>query len=203
MTGDRWADLIFYALVLMMVLSALFSRRVPLKNLVRMLLAWVLIFAVGLVLVSQRDRVGDLWSRVSSELVERNQTVVGNEVRIRMAADGHFWASATIDGVNRRMLIDSGATRTALSVGTAAAAGVDLESSPFPAILNTANGRITARTATVEKLQLGGITATDLAVVVSPAFGDIDIIGMNFLTELRSWRVEGRTLILNPNKIAN
>ena len=39
----------------------------------------------------------------------------------------------------------------------------------------------------------------DLAVVVSPAFGDIDVLGMNFLSRLKSWRVEGQTLILTPH----
>ncbi len=200
MTGDRMADVLFYGALLLLPLSALFSRRLPLGQLLRMVLSWVVIFAVGLVLVSQRDRVADLWSRASGALTEQNQTVVGDEVRIRMSADGHFWANAVIDGVKRRMLIDSGATITALSVGTASAAGLDLERSPFPAILNTANGRVTARTATVGRLELGGITARDLNVVVSPAFGEMDIIGMNFLSRLGSWRVEGRTLILNPTK---
>src|SRR3546814_2940963 len=45
---------------------------------------------------------------------------------------------------------------------------------------------------------LGGITARDLKVVISPALGDIDVLGMNFLSQLASWRVEGRTLILVP-----
>src|SRR3546814_543678 len=31
-----------------------------------------------------------------------------------------------------------------------------------------------------------------------PALGDIDVLGMNFLSQLASWRVEGRTLILVP-----
>src|SRR3546814_12173135 len=45
---------------------------------------------------------------------------------------------------------------------------------------------------------LGGITARDLKVALSPALGDIDVLGMNFLSQLASWRVEGRTLILVP-----
>ena len=40
---------------------------------------------------------------------------MGEEVRLRMAPDGHFWADVRLDGVERRMLIDSGATITALS----------------------------------------------------------------------------------------
>jgi aspartyl protease family protein len=50
----------------------------------------------------------------------------------------------------------------------------------------------------VRDLKLGDIVARDLPVVVSPAFGDTDVLGMNFLSQLKSWRVEGRTLILTP-----
>jgi aspartyl protease family protein len=103
-----------------------------------------------------------------------------------------------MDGVDRRMLIDSGATTTAISAGTAHAAGLDLESSPFPVVLNTANGTITAKTATARSISIGSITVRDVNVVVSPAFGDTDVIGMNLLSKLASWRVEGRTLILTP-----
>lgn len=128
-----------------------------------------------------------------------DQTVVGRETRIRMAADGHFWARVTLDGVPRRMLIDSGATVTALSTRTAQAAALDVRNSAFPMILNTANGQISAQTATVRELRLGDIAARGLGVVVSPAFGDTDVLGMNFLSKLKSWRVEGQTLILEPH----
>src|SRR5438105_13457548 len=36
----------------------------------------------------------------------------GSEVRIPMARDGHFWARVSLNGVERRMLVDSGATLT-------------------------------------------------------------------------------------------
>jgi aspartyl protease family protein len=31
----------------------------------------------------------------------------------------------------------------------------------------------------------------------------MDVVGMNFLSRLKSWRVEGRTLILTPNHPQN
>jgi aspartyl protease family protein len=35
--------------------------------------------------------------------------------------------------------------------------------------------------------------------VSAPGLGSLDVLGMNFLTKLDSWRVEGRTLILVPH----
>jgi aspartyl protease family protein len=36
-------------------------------------------------------------------------------------------------------------------------------------------------------------------VVTSPGLGNLDVLGMNFLSKLDSWRVEGRTLVLVPH----
>ncbi len=69
----------------------------------------------------------------------------------------------------------------------------------IPIWLSTANGMISADGATVGELRLGNIVARRLAVVVSPSFDKIDVLGMNFLSRLESWRVEGRTLVLVPH----
>jgi aspartyl protease family protein len=126
------------------------------------------------------------------------QEVVGREVRIRMSGDGHFWARAKLNGVERRMLIDSGATMTTISPNTAATAGVEASAGLAPILLRTANGVTKAETGTLDEMRLGPITARDLKIVVAPGLGDVDVIGMNFLSKLQSWRVEGRTLVLVP-----
>ncbi len=192
MTGDRAAQFALYAVMLILPLSALLARRTPLKPLFKMALAWSAIFAAGLLIASQRDRLSGL------KTLFADQQVSGTETRIRMAEDGHFWADVDIDGVRRRMLVDSGATTTALSSATARAAGLDSNDSPFPVIISTANGDVSARTATAKRVTIGTITATDLGIVTSPSFGDTDVIGMNFLSKLGSWRVEDATLVLTP-----
>lgn len=126
------------------------------------------------------------------------QQVAGDEVRIPMSADGHFWADVRLNGVPRRMLVDSGATVTALSQATADAAGVADDKTLVPVMVRTANGIVQARTGLLETMELGPISAQRLRVVVSPTLNGVDVLGMNFLSELESWRVEGRTLILTP-----
>jgi aspartyl protease family protein len=199
MTADAVPNVGLYTVLLVLPVAALLARRVPVGRVITMLLAWVAIFAAGVFLVTQRALIDPYWRRAAAMLQLDDQQVVGKEVQIRMAADGHFWARATIDGVTRQMLIDSGATVTAISSNTAAAAGLDVHRPALPMILRTANGTISARTASIGDLKLGDIVAHDLPVVVSPAFGDTDVLGMNFLSQLKSWRVEGRTLILTPH----
>ena len=197
--SDTTGNVIFYVLLLVLPLSALFARRLPLGRVAIMALAWIGIFATGLVVVGIVKQNQWLISGTRTLFYGPDQSVVGSEVRIPMADDGHFWAHATINGVERVMLVDSGATVTALSTTTAANARIDLDGMAQPAVVSTANGNVTGRSATIASLKVGGITATDLPTIVAPEFGDQDVLGMNFLSRLKSWRVEGKTLILTPN----
>jgi aspartyl protease family protein len=192
----EWQPLALYALGGALVLILLF--KLPyIGRLIRALFTLGLL-ALCLFLLVRHAPFDPTLSGVARWLGLERQAVVGQEVRIPMARDGHFWAMVTINGVERRMLIDSGATITALSTATAETAGIAPEESPVPVILQTANGSVRAATGRIDRLTLGGITATGLPVVISPALGRIDVIGMNFLSDLQSWRVEGRTLILVP-----
>lgn len=188
-----------YLLLLVLPISALIARRVPFVRVLTMLATWGALFALLAFVVAQREKFDPYFARVASVLHLSGQEVVGQEVRIRMSPDGHFWANATIGGVTRRLLVDSGATVTALSADTAKSVGLRVERPLFPVLIQTANGQVSAQTATVAELTLGNVVARDLPVVVSPAFGDTDVLGMNFLSRLKAWRVEGQTLVLVPH----
>jgi aspartyl protease family protein len=193
-----WLRIALYALGAALVLMLLF--RLPVVGRLLRFVVSIGLAALAIFLLIQQAPYHPELARLAGGLGLDSQEVSGREVRIRMAADGHFWADATINGVRRRMLIDSGATITAISESTARAAGVEGSAGPVPVVLKTANGLAPARAASVEELRLGNILARDLKVVVSPAFGDMEVIGMNLLSKLASWRVEGRTLILVPHR---
>lgn len=195
MNQPQIPDIIWYILVLVLVLSALTARRLTFGQVLRSLVGWLLIGAIAYVVIDRRQQLSD-WA---AELGLGDQSVEGGTTRIRQSVDGHFWASVEINGVRRRMLIDSGATTTALSPATAEAAGVDVGGG-LPVLLNTANGTITAQRATIDRLAVGNLETSALDAVVAPNFGGLDVIGMNFLSRLGSWRVEKGVLILEPAK---
>lgn len=192
-------DALLPLLLILVTLSILSGVRLPLLPTLARLGSLATAALVLILLTGQRDRFEPHLSRLLAPLKQDGQAVEGGEVRLRMASDGHFWATVRLDGVERRMLVDSGATVTALSERTAAEAGLKRPKVAAPMLIRTANDTVTARTAQVEELRLGAITARDLGVVVSPAFGDVDVLGMNFLSRLKSWRFEGRTLVLTPH----
>ena len=199
MIPDLGGTNVLYFLLAGLIVAAVIGRRMSVVRTLTTLVVWGVLGAILVMLIQDRGRFDPYVAKIAGLLQTDRQEVVGKEVRIRMARDGHFWVRARIGGVERRMLVDSGATVTALSEETAAAAGIVVQETPFPVVLRTANGMVNAQTGTIPELRFGTIVARELAVVVSPAFGDVDVIGMNFLSRLKSWRVEGGTLILTPN----
>jgi aspartyl protease family protein len=194
----EWQQIALYAGAAALALIIL--QRIPfVGRIVRFALSFGLLAFCIFLLIQQSPYDPNL-ARVAGGLGLDRQEVVGKEVRIRMSSDGHFWANVRMNGVKRRMLIDSGATVTAISEATAKAAEVDRNPDLVPVVLRTANGLAQARTGTVDKLSVGSIEAKALKVVISPALGDMDVLGMNFLSELASWRVEGRTLVMVPHE---
>ncbi len=191
----EWQHAAVYAIGAALILILL--QRLPfVGRIIRFFISFA-VLAFALFLLFQQAPYQPTLARIAERLGLDNQSVTGKEVRVRMSPDGHFWVDATVNGLKRRMLIDSGATVTAISRQTAGAAGVDTAMGLAPVVLHTANGAAPARTGSIDELRVGNIVAKNLKVVSSPGL-DLDIIGMNFLSELESWRVEGRTLVLVP-----
>jgi aspartyl protease family protein len=137
-TSPEWQHLALYALAGALLLGLV--MRLPVVGRVVRLLFSLALAAFAFFLLLQQAPYEPHLASLASKLGLDKQEVSGGEVRIRMAGDGHFWADASVNGVKRRMLIDSGATVTALSVETAAAAGV----APSPARCRWCFGRRTA-----------------------------------------------------------
>lgn len=180
-------------------LAVMLLQRVPyVGRAVRFLISFGLLAVILFLLFQQAPYQPEL-ARITDRFGLDPQKVSGNELRVRIASDGHFWVTASVNGVKRRMLIDSGATVTALSSSTSREAGIDANNGFTPVILRTANGVAPAQTGTVEELRIGNIVARDLRIVTAPGLGNLDVLGMNFLSKLKSWRVEENTLILVPH----
>lgn len=186
---------------LVLAVSALSVRRMSLGMIVRSVLSWAIIAAIVYLVVINRQQLSDWFAEVGGRIGVEEQTIDGDTVRIRQSPDGHFWATVRLNGFERRMLIDSGATMTAISDETARNAGITPRSGA-PVLLRTANGTIQAQRGRAETVRLGSLETRDLAVVISPTFGRFDVIGMNFLSRLHGWRVERGTLILQGSDTA-
>ena len=127
------------------------------------------------------------------------QQISGRETRVPIGRDGHFWVEARVNGVSQRLLVDTGATVTAITPEVAERARATEQPMRQPLLLHTANGTVPAQLVTLGEVRIGNVVARNLDAVVAPGLQGTSVLGMNFLSRLASWRVEGRTLILVPH----
>ena len=183
----------------MLVAASLFSRRLPFGQTVKMIAAWLGIFAGMFVFFLFLPELKVIGKRAQAELVGGGVEQDDGSLIVRKSEDGHFYLDTTVNGSSVRFMVDSGATTTSLSMADARAAGVDIDLTGFPVTVSTANGTAEMRRARLGELKVGSIARQDFPVLVSDTLGDTNLIGMNFLSTLQGWRIEGETLILNPN----
>jgi len=191
MNGDA-PNLIYLVLLLVLVGSSLLSRQLPLRQALKMGLAWAGIFGAVFVLVAFRHDFLALGHRLRAEFTGA-PIAAGETVMIPMAQDGHFWASGSINGHAVRFLVDSGASITTVSQEVADEAGLQTGFRAEP--VETANGTVVMRKSRADTLRIGTIERRDFGVDVNP-HDDVNVLGMNFLSSLEGWRVEGRYLVL-------
>lgn len=198
--GDN-GELVYNIVLLVALIAAFFTYRVSLKDSLKMIAAWIGIFAFFLIIFSFRSEFFMVWERVKTELVGRSkQTIFGEELVLEKSIDGHFFVTAQVNGHSVEFLVDSGATTTSLSAKTADRIGLDVDRG-YPVVVSTANGNAKAWRARIESLKFETLTTEDHPVLVLDGMLDGNLLGMNFLSELKSWRVEGDKMVLVPHGV--
>src|SRR3954464_12100446 len=119
-------NLVYYAIVLVLLLSSLIAMRLPLGRAAKMAGAWLGIFAAFFVLFAFRGEFQDFGQRLKAEVLG-SSVAENQELRIPINDDGHFWVEASINGHSARFLIDSGASVTTISRDVAQSTGVPLD----------------------------------------------------------------------------
>ena len=151
-----------------------------------------------LMVVLQMARFDSRFDVAVPELGMPEQVVRGGETRVKLAGDGHFWVRADVNGKPADFMVDTGATLTAVSEATAQAAGLLPRAGGLPVTLTTANGSVEAHLTSIERMRFGNVEASGIDAVIAPNLGRMNVLGMNLLSRLASWRVEGDTLIMVP-----
>ncbi len=193
------SELLIAALAAMALgwVGAVIARRSALGGILRIASS----LALGLILLTvvlQLSRFDPRFDVAVPQIGLPEQMVEGGETRIPLSADGHFWVRAEVNGVPGNFMIDTGATLTAISAPLAERAGLEPRRGGIPIMLGTANGTVQAHVATVDSLTFGNVSASGTDAAIAESFGDFNVIGMNVLARLGSWRVEDNTLILVP-----
>ena len=171
---------------------------------VRDLLSWVLVTAVLVGGYSFREELLGLGYRVAGELLPPGtalrgepQVVGERSVRIRKRSDGHFIAKTEANGVSLSMLVDTGASTVVLKPADAQRLGIDVERLRYGVPVQTANGTTYAASVRLRNLAIGNIVLEDVdALVARPGALKDNLLGMSFLSRLRSYEFTSEYLTL-------
>jgi aspartyl protease family protein len=194
-TNDLMLGGVYILMAVMLILGTLMSRREPWAKMATTALTWTAIFAAGFVLLTFRDNFGWVAQRLRAEALG-TPVVQGRETRIPMAIDGHFWVEGHVNDVRVKFLVDSGATMTTIDRETAIRAGVTVARHPDQ-FVRTGNGIIRVSSGRAREVRIGGIDRRNVGLQVADN-DNLNVLGMNFLSSLQRWGVEGRWLVLVP-----
>jgi aspartyl protease family protein len=180
------------------IAARLFSTRIPVSQFLKMAIGWIALFGLAFVIFSYRTQFSRIGKTVRAEFSPDSLVGQDGSLSIRISDDGHFWVNALINGKAQRLMVDSGASITALSLSLARESGVAIDENAMPILIETANGTISATRGKVSDLRIGPIQRQDFSIIVSDRFGDVSVLGMNFLSTLKGWSVRDEMLVLNP-----
>lgn len=126
-------------------------------------------------------------------------TATGAERRYTISANrsGQFVAEVEVNGRFLEMLVDTGASATALPVSIAEEAGIFLQNKDFKYRVGTANGTTYGARAMIDRLKIGQISLRDIeTIVLRDDSLSTPLLGMTALNKLDRFDISNGTLVL-------
>ena len=179
------------------------SYRGRIGSMTRDAVTW-LALGLGLVTIyAYKDELMPIAARVVGELLPGSAMTVEQssggltEVKIRKRLDGHFTATTKVNGKSISMIVDTGASTIVLTPEDAKKAGIDVSGLSYRVPVITANGRTVAARIRLNEVAIGPLDRKDVdALVAQPGALTQSLLGMSFLSRLRSYEFSGDFLTL-------
>lgn len=200
--NDQFASLLTAGLLVTTLSAGIVAARPSFGEVTRNIAGWLVIILVLLTGYLYRYELQDFGSRLTAGLIPGSPLSVtdseGNvTVTVEKLGNGHFEARAMIDAKPVRVMIDTGASTTVLTVEDARAVGIDVEALRFAVPVSTANGVTEAARARVQSITIGAIERGPLPILVAqPGSLTQSLLGMNFMGTLSGYDVRGDRMVL-------
>lgn len=196
--GETVEAMVYGVLAMSIAASALFHYRGRLNTAILSVIAWIAIFAAVLAGYAYRNELSVVTNRVMDEVVPgREVRSQSGEAVIVRSGNGHFVFEGITNGAKLRYMFDTGASSVVLTHESAQRIGVNPASLNYSVTVSTANGRTSAAPVTIDALTIGNITLRNVrALAARPGALNENLLGMSFLSRLRSYSVEGNRLVM-------
>lgn len=116
---------------------------------------------------------------------------------LRKENDGHYWATAAVNDMPVKFLVDTGASLVALTKRDARRIGIDLDNLLRNAEVRTAAGRVKAATTVIDEIVIDGVTVKNVSAVIIEDGLEHSLLGMSFLNRLEGWDVTTNAIIIH------
>jgi aspartyl protease family protein len=166
----------------------------------------LLLAAAGLLVVC--GYAGKKFDQLTSRPVARQIAIAqvaeprqesGGQHKMVLSSDraGHFEVDARVNGRAMDFMVDTGASLVIMRESDANRLQIFPSASDYTAIVSTANGRIKAAPAKLERIEVGDITVFDVPALVLPdqALGR-NLLGVSFLSRLRRYEFADGRMVL-------
>ncbi|MGI9386725.1 MAG: retropepsin-like aspartic protease family protein, partial [Methyloligellaceae bacterium] len=139
----------------------------------------------------------DAYNQSATETEQPFENGFAREVTLTAGRNGHFYSTAYIDGTSIQVLVDTGASFVSLTYEDARKIGLRLTKHDYIMRMRTANGSTRAAPVVLDSVRIGDITVRNVKASVGlPGAKHVTLLGMTFLSKLKSVDLRGRQLVL-------
>lgn len=115
---------------------------------------------------------------------------------LRKEGDGHYWASARVNDMPVKFLVDTGASLVVLTERDARRIGINTDKLQRTAEVRTAAGRVKASTTTIAEIRIDDVSIRNVPAVIIEEGLEHSLLGMSFLNRLDRWDVTPSAIVI-------
>jgi len=199
-TGADNADIVRTIAILALLSSGLLFvgwRGTDWRRVLRHVALWLMVGGALMLGYAWQEPLLNAALHLRSQVLPGEAVATGaRELTISESAGGSFMVFGSVNGARVRFLVDTGASDIVLSPSDARRAGIDPETLKYDRPYATANGVGYGATVTLDRLEVGAITLSNVRASVQQAEMGTSLLGMTFLSRLKSYTVQDRKLVL-------
>ena len=110
-------------------------------------------------------------------------------------SNGHFYVHAKVNGELVRFVVDTGATKVALTTEDARRVGIQFDPGEFQYVGEGASGPVRGKLITIRQVDVDGKTVDDVGGVILEG-SQLSLLGQSYLSRMGEVQMVGDTMVL-------
>jgi aspartyl protease family protein len=195
--GDKNMRLIYLTIMATALIFTLVRSGLRIPQLLKYSSAWLGIFCVIFLGYVYQNTLSDVLATLKNHLMPyAGKENSDGSVSFIRDQNGHFQIEALVEGKPIRFMVDTGATRTTLTVEDAESLGINTQNLSYDQLTHTANGSVYVAKIRLSDIKIGPIVVLAVRASVIKNMDGCSLLGMSFLEKIKGYKVEEDRLTL-------